>query len=82
MIMATAMMSQTFDGQFDATEAKPKVDFWGNLFNRLISAREIEERRRVEAHLDNVSDDHLVSLGMSARDIELVRHGVNLDTAG
>jgi hypothetical protein len=82
MSMATEMMSQTFDGQFDTTETKLKAGFWGNLFNRLISAREVEARRRVEAHLDNVSDDHLVSLGMSARDIELVRHGVNLDTAG
>ena len=82
LIMTSEVMNQTFDGHFDTTATQPKVGFWSNLFNRMILAREAEARRRVAGHLVNVSDDHLVSLGLSARDIELARHGVNLDIAG
>jgi hypothetical protein len=84
MIMATAAIGRSFVG-VPATQAdKSKPGFFQALFQRFITARETEARRRMAIYLASYSDDQLKALGMSARDVELVRHGnrFNVELAG
>lgn len=81
MIMSTT----TFDiGYTTKTEETKKFGFFGRLIQSFIAAREAEARRRIAVHFANLSDHQLASLGMGARDIELVRAGqsVRIDLVG
>jgi hypothetical protein len=76
------MNTTTFDLGY-TTETK-KAGFFGRLVQSFIAAREAEARRRIGIHFANLSDHQLASLGMGARDIELVRAGqsVRIDLMG
>ena len=82
--MATATFDKVLLGHHKTAPARSGSGFFGVLFARFIAAREAEARRRIATHLAGVSDDHLASLGLSARDIEILRRGagVNVDLAG
>jgi hypothetical protein len=79
------MNTTTFDlGYTTETTETKKVGFFGRLVQSFIAAREAEARRRIGIHFANLSDHQLASLGMGARDIELVRAGqsVRIDLMG
>lgn len=80
MIMATMTINHAIADHRTPAEKKSQTGFFARVFNRLIAARELEARRRAAIHLGHVSDYQLKSLGMSARDIELYRHGTSLNT--
>ena len=70
------MNTTTFDlGYTTETTKTKKTGFFGRLMQSFIAAREAEARRRIAIHFANLSDHQLAALGMSARDIELVRGG-------
>ena len=78
--MATVTFDKALAGHRETATSKPKSGFFANLFNRLIAAREAEARRRVSMHLAHVPGTRLAELGLSAREIEVLRHGVNPDS--
>lgn len=79
------MNTTTFDARYtDTTGEARKTNFFGRMIQSFIAAREAEARRRIAVHFSHVSDRQLVGMGMSARDIELIRagQGVRIDLAG
>jgi hypothetical protein len=85
------MNSTTFDVRYSPATTTTssagetnKTGFFARMLQRFIAAREAEARRRIAVHFCNVSDRQLVGMGMSARDIELIRsgQGVRIDLAG
>jgi hypothetical protein len=79
------MNTTTFDLGYTTEATKTnKTGFFGRLVQSCIAAREAEARRRIAIHFANLSDHQLASLGMGARDIELVRAGqsVRIDLMG
>jgi len=55
------------------TADKASDGFIKRAFNSFIAAREVEARRRISVHLSTISDEHLMSLGLSADDVEKLR---------
>lgn len=56
-----------------AEKANSGKGFWTRMLERAIAAREAEARLRVKAYLPHLSDERLKDMGMSARDIQLLR---------
>lgn len=73
--MATVTFDKAIAGHGKAATTKPESGFLLRLFHRLLAAREAEARQRVSQHLLNVPDSRLIDLGLSAREIEVLRHG-------
>ena len=73
--MATVTFDKAIAGHGKATTIKPDSGFFSRFFHRLIAAREAEARRKVSQYLLNVSDSRLLDLGLSAGEIEVLRHG-------
>lgn len=77
--MATVTFDKALTGHRETATSKPKSGFFANLFNSLIAAREAEARRRVAMHMASIPNGRLSELGLSAREIEVLRHGNNPD---
>lgn len=73
--MATATFDKALAGQRDVTTSKPGKSLIARLFASFVAAREAEARRKIAAHLADLSDNHLVGLGLSATEIEELRTG-------
>ena len=73
--MATATFDRALAGQRDVATLKPKTGFFASLFANFIVAREAEARRKVAMHLSDLSDNHLIGIGMSAAEIKELRTG-------
>jgi hypothetical protein len=78
MIMATATFDADLVGNVETTATEPKTGFFRRLLSELIAAREIEARKKVATTLANMPSQNLKELGLSARDIEMLRHGTGL----
>lgn len=78
----TAAIDPAFAGHAETVIGETKTGFFDRLLNRLIAAREIEARRKVAIYMSRLPEAHRAEFGMGARDIELHRHGVNMDFAG
>lgn len=82
------MVAATFDkamvGQRDEAASKPKTGFFASVFASFVASREAEARRKVAMHLSDLSDNHLVGIGLSASEIKDLRTGkpVNVRVAG
>jgi len=57
----------------EAKRAKSGKGWFTRMMERAIAAREAEARLRVKAYLPHLSDERLRDMGMSARDIQLLR---------
>lgn len=69
--MATAVTNETLVGEPSAAQS----GFWAKVFAGFIAAREAEARRRVADHVIGMSDERLVAMGFSAKDIGNIRSG-------
>ena len=82
--MATATFDKALVGQRDVITSKPKAGYFASVFAGFVAAREAEARRKVATHLADLSDNHLVGIGMSAAEIKELRTGapVNVRISG
>lgn len=73
--MATSTFDKALVGERDIASSKPDKSLIAKLFAGFVAAREAEARRKIAAHLADLSDNHLVGLGLSATEIEELRKG-------
>lgn len=57
----------------DVAEEKRGAGFFSRAFTAFIAARDAEARARVRQHLSQLSDEHLIALGLSADEVRNLR---------